>query len=438
MAKQQILTAIDLGTEKTVALIASLGMDDLHELQVLGVSVLPSSGMKKSQIVDLEAVITTLSKALDAAERMAGTEARQALVSITGAHIDSMNSKGVVAVAAPSQEISSEDIARVIEAARAISLPPSKRVVHVIPQDFSVDTQTGIKDPLGMTGIRLESEAHIITATNTALKNLEKSINDVGLNVSAFVFSGLAAATAVLTETEKELGVVSVDIGAGTSSLCCYVDGSLQHSATIPIGARHITQDIALGCRISLEAAEKVKLALSKDPLQSIVPKAGESKESLRKRKKLANELNLEKLGIQEGVETLSKKTVIEAIMVPRIKEIFSLLMEELRKKKLTGQIPAGFVISGGGAETVALTEIGKRSTQLPVRIAAPKKINGLTSDLCHSEFSTVLGMLLYAKKHSQELFTTERQFSLPISFSFKPSGKILKKAQSLFTSLLP
>ncbi len=438
MAKQQIITAIDLGTEKTVALIASLGIDELKELQVLGVSVYPSAGMKKSQIVDLEAVITTLSKTLDAAERMAGTQARQALVSVTGSHIDSMNSKGVVAVSAASQEIETEDIARVIEAARAISLPPSKRVVHVIPQDFSVDTQTGIKDPLGMTGIRLESEAHIITATNTALKNVEKSINDVGLGVSSFVFSGLAAAESVLTETEKELGVVSVDIGAGTSSLCCYVDGSLQHSTTIPIGARHITQDIALGCRISLEAAEKVKLALSKDPIQSVVPKAGESKESLRKRKKLANELNLEKLGIQEGIETLSKKTVIEAIMVPRLKEIFSLLMEELQKKKLINQVPAGLVISGGGAETIALTEIGKRVTQLPVRIATPKKITGLTNDLCHSEFATVLGMLLYAKRHSHELFTKEIQFSLPISFSLHPIGKVLKKIQSLFTSLLP
>lgn len=435
MVKNQILAAVDLGTDKTTVLVTSV--DEKRQLQVLGISVVPSAGMKKSQIIDIEKVIETLSKAFDAAERMAGMNIDSALVSISGSHISSQNSKGVVAVAAPNQEITQEDVDRVLEAARAVSVPPGKEIIHVIPKGFTVDSQTGIKDPVGMTGIRLESEAHIITALSTAIKNTEKCMNDVNLTVSSFAFAGFVAAQATLSETEKELGVVAVDIGAGTTSICAYVDGALAHSAILPIGARHITQDIALGCRISLGSAEKIKLALSKNPPKSVVPKAGESKESLRKRRQEENDLDLAAMGIEESMETLSKKTIIEAIMFPRMKEIFSLVSKELHEQKLTGLIPAGLVLSGGGAETIGMVETAKRVLNLPARVGKPVELPGITQDLTGAEFATAVGLILYGRSQLGQL-------KKPTGFNLKDLNinlsplPFLDKAKKLLSSLLP
>ena len=213
MARKKVITAIDLGTEKCTTTIATVSED--KEIRVAGVGIVPSSGMRKSSIVDLEQVLNTISESVDKAERMAGIDIRSAHLSVSGSHIKSINSKGVVAVAQPDQEISNFDVSRVIEAARAVSLPNDTKIIHVIPRDFKVDSQDGIKDPVGMTGVRLESEAHIIMGTKTGLRNLEKCVNDLDLSVDAFVFSALAASEVVLSETEKELGVVLVDIGAG-------------------------------------------------------------------------------------------------------------------------------------------------------------------------------------------------------------------------------
>lgn len=343
-----------------------------------------------------------------------------------------------MAVASPNQEIVASDIERVIEAARAVSIPPGKEILHVIPQDFAVDSQTGIKDPMGMTGIRLESETHLITASHTTLRNTEKCLNDVGLKVNNFVFSALAATESSLSETEKELGVVLVDIGAGSTAICAYVDGSLSFSSTLPIGAKHITQDIALGCRISLDAAEKIKIALSKEPPKTVVPKAGESKESLRKRRGKVNELYLKELGIDEGVEKLSKKTVIEGIMAPRMKEIFKLVEKELVKAKIIDLVPAGVVITGGGAETVAIAEIAKRSLGLPAHIGQPINLRGVTHDLQGPEFATSIGLLLYAKNQNIQV-NNEPGFNFSLNLFKKiPLKNFSSKLISFFKSFLP
>lgn len=307
MPRNKVITAIDVGTDKCVTLIASIDPKN-EQLRVVGVSAVPSKGMRKSVIVDLEQVVNTISESLDGAERMAGFDVKSAFVSIAGTHISSKNSKGVVAVAAPDQEITRVDVERVIEAARAVSLPNDQEVIHVIPRDFKVDSQGGIKDPVGMTGVRLESEAHIITGMTTSLRNLEKCLVDLGLSLDGFVFSGLSSAEIALTETEKELGVVVVDIGAGSTSLCAYVEGSLELSASIPIGARHITQDIALGCRISLENAEKIKLSLSETEHGPVKPIPGESKEDLMKRRKKADQLDLQSIDVYDTQDVLSKE----------------------------------------------------------------------------------------------------------------------------------
>lgn len=434
MSRNQVITAIDLGTDKCVTLIATL--DEAQQLSVAGVSVVPSKGMRKSVIVDLEQVLEAMGESLDGAERMAGFDVKSAYVSVSGIHVSSRNSKGVVAVANPNQEITRQDVDRVIEAARAISLPADQEIMHVIPRDFKVDSQEGIKDPVGMTGVRLESEAHIITGMTTSLRNLKKSINDLGLTVDGFVFSGLAASEVTLSETEKELGVIMVDIGAGSTSICVFVEGVLEYSGSIPIGARHITQDIALGCRISLDNAEKIKLALSEVEDSLIKPRSGESKEELSKRRKQADRLDLEKLGIHESVTALSKKTLVNGIMVPRLKEIIELIGKQLDELDLMGQVPAGVVVCGGGAETAKMIEVAKRTLNLPARIGAPTKLKGLITDLSSPLYATSLGLLVYGKNQGGS--STEGGFSLSGVMGKVNLGKLGNKVKSMVKAILP
>lgn len=436
MKNDLIITAIDLGTEKCVTLIA--GMDqESHLMKILGVSVVSSRGVRKSMIVDLEEAVAAISDSLDGAERMAGFEVQSAFLSIAGAHIHSINSKGVVAVANPNQEIVEEDVERVIEAARAVSLPGDRQIIHIIPRYFKVDSQDDIRDPIGMTGVRLESEAHIITGMTTALKNIEKSVNDLGLTIDAFVFSGLAASEVVLSETEKELGVITVDIGAGSSSFCVFVDGALEFSGAIPLGARHITQDIALGCRLSLDAAEKIKLSLSSEEHALLIkPIPGESKDELNRRRKKADKLDLEGLGITESDEQLSKKVIIEGIMFPRMKEIFNIIAEKMQKKDLLGKVPAGVVLTGGGASTIGIVDVAKKVFRLPARVGIHKTIAGLTTDLQKPSFTNAVGLLVYGQKHGGGK-GVKRSFNFNF-ISIKPIKQLFIGISQLIRKLLP
>lgn len=436
MPRNTVITAIDLGTDKCVTLIATIQEPSNH-LQVVGVSAVQSRGIRRSTIINLEQAMEAMTESLDGAERMAGFDVKSAYLSFAGTHISSQNSKGVVAVAAPSQEITSEDVARVIEAARAVSLPSDREIIHVIPRDFKVDSQDGIKDPVGMTGVRLEAEAHIITGMSTALRNYEKCLHDLGLSVDGFVFSGLASAEVSVTETEKELGVAVVEIGAGSTSICVFVENAMTFSATLPIGARHITQDIALGCRVSLDSAEKIKLALSKEDQTNIMPYPGESKEELNKRRKKADELDVKTLGIDDTSESLSKRTLIEGIMVPRMKEIFTLILRELDAHGLKAQIPAGLVLTGGGAETVGMVEVAKRVMNLPVRVGKPTQLDGLVSDIQKPSFTTSIGLLMYGRKQGG---TPSSKGSLQLGSFFKNFnlGSFPQKVIHLVKSIMP
>lgn len=434
MPKKRVITVIDLGTEKCVTIIATID-EESGSLKVVGVSVVPSKGMKRSMIVDLDQVLATVSQSLDGAERMAGFDVRSVYVVVSGTHVTSKNSKGVVAVAAPDQEITANDVERVIEAARAISLPADQRIMHVIPRDFKVDSQEGIKDPIGMTGVRLESEAHIITGMNITLRNLEKVVNDLGLEVDGFVFAGLAASEAVLSETEKELGAVVVDMGAGTTSLSAYVDGALQYSGSVPVGARHITQDIALGCRISLDNAEKVKILLSSNSDMFIKPLPGESKEELIKRRKKADKIDLAAHGIHEGVETLSKRTVLEGIMVPRMKEIFELIADDLEKHDVLGLVPAGVILCGGGAQTAGIVEVAKRVLSLPVRVGTPLPLEGLVSDIQGPAYAASIGLLEYGRTRGGSAPATNNLGSILEGINFKG---LADRLRGLIKSIMP
>lgn len=436
MSHGQIITAIDLGTDKCVTLIAVFD-PELKQLRVVGSAAVSSRGIRKSTIVDLEQVLETITESLDAAERMAGFEVKSAFISVSGAHIQSQNSKGVVAVASPTQEITAEDVSRVIEAARAISLPADREIIHIVPRHFTVDSQEGVRDPVGMTGIRLESEAHIITGMTTALKNLDKCMRDVGLTIDGFVFSGLAASEVTITETEKELGVVVADVGAGSTNLCAFVEGALAYSAAIPIGARHITQDIALGCRVSLDTAEKIKVALSQEQDDLISPNPGESKEELQRRRKRADQLDVSKLGISEKVEILSKRAIIDGIMVPRMKEIMSLINQQLASQHLLPLVPAGIVLCGGGADTVGLTEVAKRTLNLPARIGTPQEVTGLVSDIRKPAFASAIGLLQYGR-HQRGTVPSKGGIDFGSFFSKVKLGSVGSVFQKIWQSLLP
>lgn len=436
MSKEQVIAAIDLGSDKCTTLIARV--TETKRLQVLGFSVVSSRGMKRSMIIDLEQVLNTVSQGLDAAERMAGLSVKSAVVSISGVHIKYKNSKGVVAVASADQEIVRSDVDRVIEAARAVSMPADREIIHVIPKDFKVDSQDGVKDPIGMTGVRLEAEAHIITGLSTALRNLEKCIGDVGVKVDAFVFSALAASQVALTETEKELGAVLIDIGAGTTSIIAYVEGALEFSAVLPIGAKHITQDIALGCRIPMDDAEKLKLYLTDNADDDLRPHPGESKVDFTKRRKKLDVIDPEKVGIAHN-DFLSKKTLVGGIMEPRVREIFKLVMQELDKADLLSgnKTPAGLVLTGGGAMTAAVTDVAKKVSNLPVRLAHPEEIEGLTEDIKKPNFTVAVGLLEYALSQGNVTVVAEEfnwQNILPKDL-FK---NLLEKIKKASKSILP
>ena len=264
MAKDKIICGIDVGSSKIATLISSV--DENGKINLIGVSSTVSKGVRKNQVVDIDETVNAITESVEAAERMAGYSISSAYVSVGGPQIESVNQHAVVAVSEPEGEIKTSDIQRVNEAARAIPLSSSREILHVIPRTFTVDGQEGIKDPTGMTGVRLETETHIITGSTTSMRNLVRCVSEVEIDVVELVFSGIAASLAVLTDTEKELGVVLVDIGGETTDVVIFIDGSIAYSSVVPIGARHITSDMAVGLRVSLESAEKVKLSLGKIP----------------------------------------------------------------------------------------------------------------------------------------------------------------------------
>lgn len=394
MARDQVVSAIDVGTSKITTLIATLS--DEGEAAVSGVSTVPSKGLRKGQVVNIEEATLAISQSVEAAERMAGTSVARTCISVGGNHIASQNSHGVVAVAEPDREITSSDIKRVIEAARAISLPSSREILHVLPRGYIVDSQEGIVDPIGMTGVRLEVDTHLVTGGATALRNLRKCVEELGVEVSGMIFGGLASAECCLSETEKELGVVLVDIGGGTTDVAIFVEGALSYSSVIPIGAINITKDLAAGLRISLESAERVKLLLGQMPK---APALSDEEEKTKSKAEKSDELDVSGLSLPEELKTLSRRTLVEGIIKPRLNEIFTMVALELKRSGFGGMTPSGVVVTGGGAETVGIVECARRNLAMPVRVGMPKRVSGLIDEITTPAYTTAVGLLLYGGK---------------------------------------
>jgi cell division protein FtsA len=420
MTKSRLISAIDIGSDKIATLVAQVTEEDT--IHVIGVSSNRSKGVRKGQIVNIEESSQSILESVEIAERMAGYSVGKVFVSVGGSQIQSQNSTGVVAVSQVSGEITSEDVTRVMEAARAISMPTTQEIIHVLPRSFTVDGQEGVKDPIGMTGVRLEVDTHLVICSSTALKNLTKCVSEIGSDVSGLVFSGLASSLACLSETEKELGVVLVDIGGGTTSIAAYTDGALCLSSVLPIGARHVTNDLAIGLRISLESAEKIKLSLSNE-----------------KDKAKDDELDLSQLNLSEDLKSVSRKTVVEGIIRPRLNEIAGMVGIELKRTGIMGTTPAGMVITGGGALTAGSVDSFRKTLGLPVRISYPTGVTGLIDDLNSPVFASSVGLLIYGAKHA-EVPAHGIAFSGKFETAFQklPFKNLAIKVVELIKSLLP
>jgi cell division protein FtsA len=414
--RDEIIIGLDVGS---YAIRAAVGQRDRSgELRIIGVAENPSEGINKGIITSFEDAVSSVSSCLEKAERLTGVPIESAWVGISGNLIISQKSKGIVAVSKANGEIGEEDVERAIEAARMVATPPNYEILHVIPRSFAVDNQAGIRDPLGMTGVRLEVEAQIIQGLSSQIKNLTKCIYRTGVDIEDLVYSILAAGEAALTERQKELGVVLINIGKATTSLAVFEEGDLLHTATLLIGGEHVTSDIAIGLRISIDAAEKIKLEHG-----TTLPQTVSKKE----------EINLADFDANENEILISKKYVSE-IIEARVEEIFEKIDAELKKIGRSGLLPAGAVLVGGGAKIPGIVEVAKRKLRLPVSLGYPKFIS-VIDKINDLSFMTALGLVMWGN----ETFSHQKKnyFGQVVSH-FRSIDNVTKQMKKWFKSLIP
>lgn len=349
------------------------------KIRVIGIGDVPARGMRKGGVVNLEALTLALRQAKDKAERTSGYEITSALVSISGAHISSLNSKGMAGVTG--RTIGQDDVNRAIEAARSIVVPYNRKIVHVIPRSYRVDGQDGIKSPIGMHGYRLEVESHIVTSSNTALQNLEQCIEAAEIEVDGWVLGSLASAGMVLSETEQEMGVMLCDIGGGTTDLAIYIEGAVWHTAVIPVGGEHITNDIAQVLHLPQETAESAKRRHGHARKDTLDPN---------------HAFAVRPFGEENPLQI--KRVDLAAIIEPRVEELFGLVRQEAKRSGYDGLLPAGVVLTGGTSMLPGIREVASEVLRLPVRTAEPERLTGLVDRLRTPASSASLGLLYWAK----------------------------------------
>lgn len=377
----QIFVGIDIGTTKVCTLVAR--PEGMEKIRILGVGIEPSLGMRRGVVVDLDAAAQSVARSVDKAEHTSGVEIMSALVSLAGSNVSSVNSRGVVGVSG--RVIDQEDIGRAVDAARAVAIPHNREVVHVIQRGFNVDGQDGIRTPVGMHGYRLEVETHIITATAASVENLRQCVAAAGVDVAQFVLNPLASAEVVLTETERQMGVVVVDIGGGTTDMAIYVDGDVWHTAILAIGGNHITNDIAQVLRLPSSQAEEIKLQHGNADIAGIDP--GQS-------------LNIRPFGDQEMIQ-VSHHDLVQ-IIGARVEEIFGMVVQEIKRSGYDGLLPAGMVLTGGSSLLPGIRAVSSRVLGVPVRLAHPLNLIGMTDQIQSPAFSTSVGLLNWAMLMSE------------------------------------
>ncbi|MEZ5451930.1 MAG: cell division protein FtsA [Thiothrix sp.] len=391
MSKKEhnVIVALDLGTSKVVAMVGEI--NDAGGLEIIGIGSYPSRGMKKGVVVNIESTIQSIQRAVEEAELMAGVQIRSVYVGIAGSHVRSLNSHGIVAI--KDKEVTASDVERVMDAARAVAIPADQRILHVLPQEYVIDQQEGIREPVGMSGVRLEARVHLVTAAHSAAQNLVKCVERCGLHVEDIILEQVASSYAVLSEDEKELGVCLVDLGGGTSDIAVFMNGSIHHTAVIPIAGDQVTNDIAVAVRTPTQHAEEIKIKYGR-ALRMLVDE---------------DEL-IEVPGVGEREPRSLSVQTLASVIEPRYEELFSLVLQELRRSGYEERIGAGIVLTGGSSKMRGVRELAEEVFHMPVRIGMPRNIGGLRGEVENPIHSTGVGLLLYGM--AQQAYGFKRGYS--------------------------
>jgi len=376
--ERRLVVGLDIGTSKIVAIVGELGADGA--IEVVGVGSHPSRGLKKGVVVNIESTVQSIQRAVEEAELMAGCEIHSVFAGIAGSHVRSLNSHGIVAIR--DKEVTPSDVERVIDAARAVAIPADQKILHVIPQEFVIDQQDGIKEPAGMSGVRLEARVHIVTGAVSAAQNIEKCVRRCDLSVEDIVLEQLASSYAVLAEDEKDLGVCLVDIGGGTTDIAIFSEGGLRHTAVIPIAGDQVTNDIAIALRTPTKSAEEIKLKYA-----CALPQLASGEETIE----------VPSVG-ERPPRRLARQTLAE-VVEPRYAELYALIQAEIRRSGFEDMIAAGIVLTGGAAKMEGAVELAEEVFHMPVRLGAPTGVSGLVEVVRNPIHATGVGLLIYARE---------------------------------------
>ncbi len=378
---ERLIVGLDIGTSKVLAIVGEIGANG--RVEIIGVGYHPSRGLKKGVVVNIESTVQSIQRAIEEAELMAGCQINSVYAGIAGSHINSFNSHGIVAIR--DKEVANSDIERVIEAARALAIPADQKVLHILPQEFIIDKQEGIREPIGMCGVRLEAKVHIVTGAVSAAQNIIKCVRRCGLEVDDIILEQLASSIAVLTDDERELGVCLVDIGGGTTDICVFTDGAIRHTAVIPIAGDQVTNDIAVALRTPMQYAEEIKkqygcaltqLAQHDEAIE--VPSVGD-----------------------RAPRTLARQTLAEVIE-PRIEELYTLVAAELRRSGFEDLVGSGVVLTGGSSKLQGMVELAEEVFHMPVRLGVPQDIGGLTGVVENPMYATGVGLVHFGALHRE------------------------------------
>ncbi len=388
MAKKPVknlIVGLDIGTSKVSALVGEIGQDG--QIEIVGVGNHPSKGLKRGVVVNIDATVQSIQRAVEEAELMAGCQIRSVYTGIAGNHIRSLNSHGIVAI--QNQEVGQADVDRVIDAARAVAIPADQKILHILPQEFIIDNQDGIREPIGMSGVRLEAKVHMVTGAVSAAQNIVKCVQRCGLEVTAIILEQLASSNAVATEDEKGLGVCVVDIGGGTMDIAIFTDGSIRHTAVIPIAGDQVTNDIAVALRTPTQAAEEIKVKYA-----CAVTSLADSDEAIE----------VPSVG-ERPRRTITKKALAE-VVESRYEELFRLVLAELRRSGFEDLIAAGVVLTGGAANVTGCLDLAEKTFKMPVRLGIPMT-SGLPANGNNAVYATGVGLLLYGNQQFERRYDT-------------------------------
>ncbi len=398
---KNLIVGLDIGTSKVVAIVGEISSED--DIEIIGLGSSRSRGLKKGVVVNIESTVHSIQRAIEEAELMAGCEIHSVFAGIAGSHIRSLNSHGIVAIR--DHEVAMSDVDRVIDAARAVAIPADQKILHILPQEFVIDHQEGVKEPIGMSGVRLEAKVHIVTGAVSAAQNIIKCVRRCGLEVDDVILEQLASSYAVLTEDEKELGITLVDTGGGTTDIAVFTDGAIHHTAVIPIAGDQVTNDIAVALRTPTQHAEDIKVQYA-----CALTQLANSEETI----------DVPSVG-ERPSRRLARQTLAE-VVEPRYEELFTLVQAELRRSGFEDLVAAGIVLTGGSSKMEGVVELAEEIFHMPVRLGMPQHISGLVDVVKNPIYSTGVGLLLFGRKQMQEGFPPLRA-----------SGGLLERMKSWF-----